>query len=59
MIDGKVTIGVAENSSLFEEATEKGGYFFRQYPLVDKGTLVENELKSNWRRLAAITPRWA
>lgn len=44
-IDGVVTVGVAENSPLFEQATEKGGYFFRQYPLVDNGRLVENELK--------------
>lgn len=44
-IDGKVTVGVAENSPLFEEATDKGGYFFRQYPLVDNGQLVENEPK--------------
>lgn len=45
IINGKVTIGVADNSPLFEEATEKEGYFFRQYPLVDNGTLVENEPK--------------
>lgn len=45
VIDGQVTIGVAENSPLFEEATEKEGYFFRQYPLVDNGTLVDNVLK--------------
>lgn len=44
-IDGKVTVGVAENSPLFEEATEKEGYFFRQYPLVDQGVLVENAPK--------------
>jgi hypothetical protein len=44
-IEGKVTIGVAENSPLFEEATEKGGYFFRQYPLVDNQRLVDNEPK--------------
>ncbi|WP_290539933.1 hypothetical protein [Alistipes sp.] len=41
-IGGVVTVGVAENSPLFEEATEREGYFFRQYPLVDNGTLVEN-----------------
>lgn len=46
IIDGEITVGVAENSPLFEEATEKDGYFFRQYPLVDNGTLVENELKT-------------
>ena len=52
VIDGMVTIGVAENSSLFEEATEKGGYFFRQYPLVSDGTLVENEPKGKSIRRA-------
>lgn len=43
IIDDKITVGVADNSPLFEEATEKGGYFFRQYPLVDNGVLVDNE----------------
>lgn len=42
-INGKVTIGVAENSPLFEKATEESGYFFRQYPLVDNGRLIDNE----------------
>ena len=41
-IDGKVTVGVAANSPLFEQATERGGYFFRQYPLVDNGVPVFN-----------------
>lgn len=44
-IDGKITVGVADNTSLFEEATEKGGYFFRQYPLVKDGCVIENEPK--------------
>lgn len=44
-INGEVTIGVAENSPLFEQATDEGGYFFRQYPLVDNGKIVENEPK--------------
>ena len=44
-IDGKVTVGVAANSPLFEQATERGGYFFRQYPLVDNGAPVLNEPK--------------
>ncbi len=52
IIDGKVTVGVSENSPLFEEATEKGGYFFRQYPLVDNGTLVDNEPKNKTMRKA-------
>lgn len=52
IIDGQMTIGVADNSPLFEEATEKGGYFFRQYGLVDNGKLVENELKNKTMRKA-------
>ena len=52
IIDGKVTVGVSDNSPLFEEATEKGGHFFRQYPLVDNGTLVENEPKGKSIRKA-------
>ena len=52
IINDTVTVGVANNSPLFEEATEKGGYFFRQFPLVDKGQLVENELKGKAVRRA-------
>jgi hypothetical protein len=51
-INGKVTIGVAENSPLFEKATEVGGYFFRQYPLVESRTIVENEHKGKSVRRA-------
>ena len=46
IIDGRITIGVAENTDLFDKAVETEGYFFRQYPLVDNGTPVENNLKS-------------
>ena len=52
IIDDKITVGVADNSPLFEEATEKGGYFFRQYPLVDNGVWVENEPKGKAIRKA-------
>ena len=52
IVDGKLTVGVSENSPLFEEATEKNGYFFRQYPLVDNCRLVENEIKSKSIRKA-------
>lgn len=52
IIDGEVTVGVADNSPLFEKATETGGYFFRQYPLVDGGHLVENEPKNKALRKA-------
>ena len=51
-INGQITIGVAENSPLFEKATEEGGYFFRQYPLVSNGKLVENEPKGKSIRRA-------
>ena len=52
IINGVATLGVAENSPLFEEATEKGGYFFRQYPLVDHGQMVENKPKGKSIRRA-------
>lgn len=52
IINDQITIGVADNSPLFEEATEKGGYFFRQYPLVDNGMLVENNPKNKAVRRA-------
>ena len=52
IIDGKITVGVADDSPLFEKATETGGYFFRQYPLVDNGVLVENEPKNKTMRKA-------
>ena len=45
IIGGKITVGVADNSRLFEQATETDGYFFRQYPLVDNGMIVENKPK--------------
>ena len=47
IIEDKITVGVADNSPLFEEATEKGGYFFRQYPLVNNGVgyMYENYIK--------------
>ena len=51
-IDGEVTIGVADNSPLFEEAINRGGYFFRQYPLVDNGKFVANEPKNKSVRRA-------
>ncbi len=52
IIDDKITVGVADNSPIFEEATEKGGYFFRQYPLVNNGVLVDNEPKGKSIRKA-------
>lgn len=51
-INGKVTIGVADNTSLFEEATMNNGYFFRQYPLVKDGQVIDNEPKGKSIRRA-------
>lgn len=56
-IDSVVTVGVADNSPLFEKATEQGGYFFRQYPLVDNGQLVENNIKGKSVRRAICDRR--
>ena len=42
IIDGRIALGVADNSPLFEQATEQGGYFFRQYAAVDGGVMVPN-----------------
>ena len=52
VIGDTVTIGTADNSPLFERATETGGYFFRQYPLVSNGRLVENNPKGKSIRRA-------
>ena len=46
IIDGKIQLGMAESTPLLEEATEKEGYFFRQYPLVLDGKMVENKPKN-------------
>lgn len=52
ILDGIVTVGVADNSPLFEKAVETGGDFFRQYPLLDDGRIVENVLKGKSVRRA-------
>lgn len=55
IIDGQLTLGVADNSPLFEQATEQGGDFFRQYPAVDRGQAVENNPENSARRRALCT----
>lgn len=52
IIDGKITIGVADATPLLEEALEKEGYFFRQYPLVVSGMVVDNRPKGEAMRKA-------
>lgn len=39
IINGDITVGVSNDSPLFEKATETGGYFFRQFGLVNNGEL--------------------
>lgn len=43
IINNKIHLGVAETTPYFEEAIETDGYFFRQYPLVVAGQIVENK----------------
>ena len=52
IIDGTTTVGYSENSPLFDEAREKGGYFFRQFALVNNGHLVENNQDNKTMRKA-------
>ena len=52
IIDGKIQLGMAESTPLLEEATEKEGYFFRQYPLVLDGQMVQNKPKNKALRHA-------
>ncbi len=52
ILGDSVYIGTADNTSLFERATECEGYFFRQYPLVDNRVPQPSELKSQAIRRA-------
>ena len=52
IINGKLIIGVADSTPYLEQAIETGGYFFRQYPLVVGGQVVENKLKPSSLRKA-------
>ena len=55
IIDERITIGVAENSPLFEQMTETGGYFFRQYPAVTNGMMVKNNPENaSFRRALCV-----
>ena len=55
IIDNEMSIGVSDNSPLFELATEREGYFFRQYPLVDNGKSVSNNPENKAVRRALCT----
>jgi hypothetical protein len=55
VIGGAITVGYSENSPLFDEAIAKGGYFFRQFALVDNGHAVTNEMTNSTQRRALCT----
>ncbi len=52
IINGKVTIGVADATPMLEQALMSNGYFFRQYPLVVGGQIVENKPRGKAKRKA-------
>lgn len=52
IIDGRIAIGMADNSPLFEKATEEAGYFFRQYPSVADGEAIANNPENRSYRRA-------
>ena len=55
-IDGQtISIGVSEYTPLLDRVIENGGSFFRQYPLVHNGILIENRIKNkSIRRALAV-----
>ena len=52
MINNEITIDVAQTTPLLERATEENGFFFRQYPLVYEGEVIENKPKNLSQRKA-------
>ena len=52
IIGGEITIGVADATPMFEQALAGDGDFFRQYPLVVGGQVVENKPKNEAQRRA-------
>ncbi len=52
IIDDEITIGTADATPMLEQALTHGGFFFRQYPLVVGGQLVENKPKGKAVRKA-------
>lgn len=52
IINDKISVGVADATPMFEQALTSNGYFFRQYPLVVGGQIVENKPKGKAIRKA-------
>lgn len=59
IINGEISIGVSDASPMFEQALTTDGYFFRQFPLVVGGQVVENKNrgKASRKALAEINGR--
>lgn len=52
IINGEITVGVSDATPMLEQALTTDGYFFRQYPLVVGGQIVENKPKGKAVRKA-------
>lgn len=52
IVNGEINIGVADATPMLEQALMTEGYFFRQYPLVAAGQLIENKPQGKARRKA-------
>lgn len=52
IVNESITIGVSDATPMLEKTLETDGYFFRQYPLVVAGQLVENKPKGRALRRA-------
>ncbi|MCM1042086.1 MAG: hypothetical protein NC396_06630 [Bacteroides sp.] len=54
IVNGFLTIGVANATPMLEQALATDGYFFRQYPLVVANQVVENKPKGRTYRKALV-----
>ncbi len=52
IVNGQITVGVADATPMLEKAIESEGYFFRQFPLVVGGQIVENKPRGTSLRKA-------
>lgn len=52
IINGEISLGAADATPMLEQALTSDGYFFRQYPLVVGGQLIENKPKGRAIRKA-------
>lgn len=52
IINDEITIGISDATPMLEQSLMQDGYFFRQYPLVVGGQIVENKLKGKAIRKA-------